>query len=200
MKRNLSSVITFALVLLLAGCGPASSLFPLFITGDKEFDERLLGEWRIQGDSTFKPGVESGRIVFRKSAEGTDYEVTIFDFDGKGMNVALTGRMVRLGNFSFIDFGTADADKREFSEIPFPALESHFFGRIHMEKGGVRIDFLNEDWVKEKAKAGKLTLATVQTPNGLVISATTEELRKFALEHADDTDAFSEPYSLSRTK
>ena len=46
----------------------------------------------------------------------------------------------------------------------------------------MRFDFLSDDWFKEQAKAGKLPLATVQTPNGLVISAATEELRKFALE------------------
>jgi hypothetical protein len=200
MKRHLSSVATFALVLLLAGCGPASSLFPLFITGDKEFDERLLGEWRMQAEASFKHGEKSGRMVFRKSADGTEYEVTLFDSDEKGMNLALTARLVRLGNFSFIDFGTADADKRKFREIPFPAIESHSFGRINLEKGSVRFDFLSDDWVKEQGKAGKVALATVQTPNGLVISATTEELRKFALEHAEDTEAFSEPYSLSRTK
>ena len=64
----------------------------------------------------------------------------------------------------------------------------------------MRFDFLSDDWFKEQGKAGKLPLATVQTPNGLVISAATEELRKFALEHAEDMEAFSEPYSLSRTK
>jgi len=173
---------------------------PLFINGDKEFDERLLGERRMQAEATFKHGDKSGRVVFRKSADGTEYEVTLFDSDVKGPDLALIARIVRVGNFPFIDFGTADADKRKFREIPFPAIESHSVGRIHLEKGSVRFDFLSDDWFKEQAKAGKLPLATVQTPNGLVISAATEELRKFALEHAEDMEAFSEPYSLSRTK
>jgi len=175
-------------------------LFPLFLKSDKEFDERLLGEWRMQAAAPFKHGEKSGRMVFRKSADSTEYEVTLFDSDEKGTNLALTARMVRLGNFHFIDFGTADADKRKFREIPFPSIESHSFGRIHLEKGSVRFDFLGDDWVKDQRKAGKLALATVQIPNGLVISASTEELRKFALEHAEDKEAFSEPYSLSRTK
>jgi len=200
MKRYFPFLAAIALVLVLAGCGPASSLYPLFINGDKELDERLLGEWRMQAKAPFKHGEKSGRLVFRKSADGTEYEVTLFDSNVKGPNLALTARIVRLGTFSFIDFGTADADKRKFREIPFPAIESHPFGRIHLEKGSVRFDFLSDDWVKERGKAGKLALATVQTPNGLVISATTEELRKFALEHAEDTQAFSDAYSLSRTK
>ena len=187
-------------VTILAGCEPENSLFPLFVKGDQEFDERLLGEWRIQDHSAFKPGEESGRIAFRKSAEGADYEVTFFDFDEKGTNLALTAHMVRLEDFFFIDFGTPDLDKRKFAEIPFPLVESHLFGRIHQDKGSVRIDFLSDEWVKKQVKVGKLPLAAVQTTHGLVISASTEELRKFALEHASDTDAFSEPWSLSRTK
>ncbi len=198
MKRYLPFLAAIALVLVLAGCGPADSLFPLFVGGEKEFDERLLGEWRIQGGASFKHGEESARIVFRKSADSTEYEVTLFD--EKGKNLALTARMVHLGNFSFIDFGTPDANKRKFREIPFPTIESHFFGRIHLEKGSVRLDLLSDDWVKEQGKAGKPTLATVQTADGPAISASTEELRKFALEHAEDTEAFSEPYSLSHKK
>ena len=198
IKRSFSSVVTIALVLFLAGCGPASSPFPLFVGGEKEFDEWLLGEWRMQGGASFEHGKESSRIVFRKSADSTEYEVTLFD--EKGKNLALTARMVRLGDFSFIDFGTPDANKRKFREIPFPTIESHFFGRIHLDKSSVRLDLLSDDWIKEQGKAGKPKLATVQTADGPAISASTEELRKFALEHAEDTEAFSEPYSLSRKK
>ena len=200
MKQCFSSVAFIAVVLFLVGCGPAGSLFPLFIGGDKEFDERLLGEWRMQEAASFWHGAKSYRMVFRKSADGTEYEVNLFDFDVKGMNLATTAHLVRLGDFSFIDFGTPDTDKRKFREIPFPAIQSHFFGRIHLEKGSVRLDLLRDEWVKEQGKAGKLALATVQTADGLVISASTEELRKFALEHAEDTQVFSDAYSLSRTK
>ncbi len=62
MKRYLPFLAAIALVLVLAGCGPADSLFPLFVGGEKEFDERLLGEWRIQGGASFKHGEESARI------------------------------------------------------------------------------------------------------------------------------------------
>jgi len=200
MQRYFFTAATVALALLLAGCGPAATLFPLFLKGDKTLDERLLGVWRIQDGASFKHGEKSGRIVFRKSRDGSEYEVTLFDFEEQGMNLALAACIGHLGDFSFIDFGTPNADKRKFKEFPFPAIESHFFGRVYLEKTSVRIDFLRDEWVKEQTKAGKLSLATVQTTDGLVISASTEELRKFALEHAEDKEMFSEHYSLSRTK
>jgi hypothetical protein len=191
---------TMALVLFLAGCGPATSLFPLFAKGETEFDERLLGDWRMQEGASFTHGDKSERMVFLKSADSTEYEVTLFDFDNKGVNLAMTAIIVRLGTFFFIDFGTPDIDKRKFKEIPFPTIESHLFGRIYVQKDSVRLELLNDEWVREQGKAGTLSLPTLETADELVISASTEELRKFALEHTEDTKAFSEHYSLRRTK
>lgn len=189
-----------AVAAILTGCAPEDSLFPLFVKDDQVFEQQLLGEWKLQGGADAKPEDESTPIVFRKGEDGSSYDVTISNFDGKGLNVASTARLVRLGDFLFIDFGTPDTDKRRFVEIPFPAHSIHFFGRIHFEESKIRIDCLNDEWVSAQAKAGKLTLATVQTPDGTTLSETTEELRKFALEHAEDKDAFSETYVLTRKK
>jgi hypothetical protein len=40
----------------------------------------------------------------------------------------------------------------------------------------------------------------VKTPNLVILAASTEELQKFALEHADDKDAFSEHFAFQRKK
>jgi len=55
----------------------------------------------------------------------------------------------------------------------------------------VRLDLLDNDWVDKQIKVGKLGPAHLDTPNGQVIVAPTEELRKFALEHVNDEKAFS---------
>jgi hypothetical protein len=187
-----------SIVIGLAGCGPAGSLFPLFVNSDKEFDGRLLGEWRFQDGAPFKHGEDSGRMVFRKSVDSSEYEVTLYDFDAQGADLAMTAHLVRLGNYLFIDFGAPELDKRKFSEVPFPTIQSHMFGRIQLEEDSVRLDLLNDDWVKEQNETGKPTLAIVRTADGLMISAATEEMRKFALEHAEDAKVFSDAYSLSR--
>jgi len=126
MKRYGFSVAAIALILLLAGCGPASSLFPLFVKGDAEFDERLLGDWRMQDGASFTHGGKSERMVFRKSADGKEYEVTLFDFDEKGVNLALTAHIVRLGNFTFIDFGTPNLDNESSEKFHSPQSKATF--------------------------------------------------------------------------
>ena len=55
----------------------------------------------------------------------------------------------------------------------------------------MRLDLLDNDWVDKQIKVGKLGLAHLDTPNGQVIVAPTEESRKFTLEHVNDEKAFS---------
>jgi len=198
MKRIFSLVLVSWLALFAAGCAPQSSLFGLFKADDKEFEQRLLGEWKMQSGAEFRTDQKSGRIVFERSGDAPGYLVTAFDFDEKGMNVVCAGRLTRLGSQLFIDFGTPDAEKHKFAEFPFPLVSSHIFGRVQLDKNSMRIDLLSDDWVKEQAKTGTLSLATVETKDGLVLSAPTEELRKFALEHAGDSKAFSETFSFRR--
>ena len=55
----------------------------------------------------------------------------------------------------------------------------------------MRLDLLDNDGVDKQIKVGKLGLAHLDTLNGQVLVAPTEELRKFALEHVNDEKAFS---------
>ena len=72
-----------------------------------------------------------------------------------------------------------------------PYITSHVFGRMRIEKTYVRVDLLDDEWVKKQIQAGKLNLAHVEGPSETVLTAPTDELRKFALEHAEDEKAFA---------
>jgi len=73
-------------------------------------------------------------------------------------------------------------------------------GRVYLEKDTMHIDFLSDKWVSDRAKAGKLGLPCVLIGNRIVLSATTEDLRKFAMQHAEDKEAFSETFAFQRKK
>jgi hypothetical protein len=198
VKRNFLISLVSYLALIAAGCAPQVSLFGLFRAEDKEFDQRVLGEWKMQSGAESNVDQGRGRIVFRHSSEGPAYEVTVLDFDTRGLTLVCTGRLTRLGSQLFIDFSTPDPGKRKFAEFPYPTVQSHIFGKIQVEKNSMRIDFLSDDWIKKLASAGKLPLATVEAEEGLVLSDQTEELRNFMREHAADSKAFSESFSLRR--
>jgi hypothetical protein len=179
-----------ALVLLLAGCGPASSLFPLFDDKSLVFDEGLIGRWVVQGE---------GKQWIFKSSDSRTYDFTLTDFE-KNINLRSETRLVRLGKFLFIDFASPDAEFKRPTEVPFPGVPAHIFGRVWIEKDVVRLAMLDEDWVKNMAREKKLVPSYADTPDGVVLTASTEELQQFALEHAEDKEAFSDEYELRRQK
>jgi hypothetical protein len=183
----------------LAGCGPVNSLFSLYTNDDKFLDENLIGEWR-QAPETAPESDRNMRWVFLRDGDSNVYKSTLGAIGGRGVFLA-KARLVRLGNSLFVDFqGDTDSISGEDTPVPYPIIQSHAIGRIWIEKEVVRIHFLNDDWVKQQLKAGKLTLAHAGPDDDPVLNASTAELRKFALEHADDKEAFSENYELARVK
>jgi len=54
--------------------------------------------------------------------------------------------------------------------------------------------------VKAQVKAGTFPLANVDVDGTPILTAKTEELRKFMQEHAEDPEALSEIYSFVREK
>lgn len=197
MKRFVGLGLLMALVSVLAGCEPQKSLFPLFTTEDKLFDEQLLGEWKIWSGTELKPGDTPGLIVFSASDEKYTYDVKVPDFDESKRTLCSEARLVKLGNDVFIDFGTPDVDK--LPQIPYPTVEAHVFGKLTLQGDNARIDLLNDDWVKDAIKAGKMPLA-FRDASSPILSAETADLRKFALEHAEDQAAFSHTLTMVRSK
>lgn len=197
MKRFLPLAVIAASVLLLAGCEPQKSLFPLFTDQDKLFDKQLLGEWKIWSGTELKAGEKPALIIFNADVDGYTYDVKIPKFGDEG-NAILTSRarLVKLGNSLFVDFSAPELDN--LTLFPYPAVESHVFGRLSLEKDKARIDLLSDDWVQDSIKAGKLTLADVPLPNP-VLSASTADLREFVVEHAEDQKAFSETFTMVRS-
>jgi len=200
MKNASLTLVLFLVCALLAGCEPQNSVYPLVAASDDAFEPLMLGEWLLQSGPEVKAAERSGKAIFRKGKEPGTYEITMPDFDEKDMLLVSEAKLVKLGDFLFIDFGSPDLEGRTSATLPYPGLRSHVFGRVYSEKDKMRIDFLSDTWVSDQAKAGKLTLASIETPEGRVLAAKTDELRKFALEHAEDNEAFAESFAFQRKK
>lgn len=201
MKNASLTFVLFLVCALLAGCEPQNSVYPLYAASDDAFEPLMLGEWLLQSGPEVKAAEKSDKAIFRKGKAPDTYEITIPDIDEKDMLLLSEAKLVKLGDFLFIDFGSPDLESsRNSATLPYPGLRSHVFGRVYSERDKMRIDFLSDTWVSDQAKAGKLTLASIETPEGSVLAAKTDELRKFALEYAEDKEAFSESFAFQRKK
>ncbi|HKN75575.1 MAG TPA: hypothetical protein VJW94_10395 [Candidatus Acidoferrum sp.] len=191
---------TLVLAVLLNGCAPIDSIFPLYKSDDAVFDDRLLGSWqRVSTNSDDK----DQRWIFTKSGQERFYD---FKWGAVGMKGAFAAeaRLVQLGDNLFIDFegddgAVATADQTD-SIVPFPIISTHMLGRVWLDKDTLQIHFLSDDWVKEQVKAGALSLAHLDTNRGQILTAQTEDLRKFMQAHADDDKALSEEFKFTRVR
>jgi len=191
MKTKTALVLALLLVSLAAGCAPEDSLFPLFTKSDSFFDEKLVGAWRIRG-SLDKVNPDDAYIILSEGEDKNTYLVRALGVQKASGGMFLEAKLVQLGKYMFIDFGTPEnTEKLELHDLTYPAISCHIFGRVRHERNYVRVDLLDDDWVKKQIDAGKFELAHIKGPNELILTAPTEELRKFALAHAEDEEAFS---------
>ena len=74
-------------------------------------------------------------------------------------------------------------------QITFPG---HMFGRISIDGDTLRMSFLDDEWVGRAIAAGAVSIDSEDEDHQpRVLTATTAELQKFVVDHADDDQAFS---------
>ncbi len=200
MKKIAFLLILIAMSQILAACAPIDSLQALYTTDDKAFEESLLGKWQIKEAESDDD--KKARWIFERSADEKSYSLCLTSIEKKGCLLA-KARLVRLGGAFFVDFeGDTDDDRLASGNgfVPFPVVSTHMIGRIWIDKDVFRIHLLKDDWVKQQIKSGKFTLPYVDVDGRPILTAKTEELRKFAQEHMEDQEAFSQDWELVRVK
>jgi len=203
MKRKFGSLaVILSLAILLNGCGPIASFFPLYKADDKAFETGLLGTWKLEKPDPNNPDDKSTRWTFAKSDAENFYDFKWGAVGEKGGWLA-KARLVRIGSSLFADF-EGDTDNKVWDSkdalLPFPVMQLHMMGRVWLGKDSLEIHFLKDDWVREQIKAGSFPLSHLGENGDLILTARTDELRKFMQEHAEDEGALSENYKYVREK
>jgi hypothetical protein len=203
MKRKfLSLAVILSLAILLNGCGPIASFFPLYKADDQAFETGLLGIWKLEKPDPNNPDDKNTRWTFTKSDAENFYDFKWGAVGAKGGFLA-KARLVRLGPGLFADF-EGDTENTVWDSkdavMPFPVMSVHMMGRVWLGKDSLEIHFLKQDWVKERIKAGSFPLSHLGQNGDLILTASTDGLRTFMEEHAENEDALSENYKFVREK
>jgi hypothetical protein len=200
MKSRLARIAaTLALALLLNGCVPIDSLFPLYKADDAVFDDRWLGPWQpVATDDSDKD-----ERWYLSHSEGDEFYDVRWGATGTKGGFFARARLTRLANNLFIDF---EGDSKKIGDphmdgsVPFPVIATHMIGRIWLEKDAMQIHFLDDEWVKKQTQAGTFSLAHLNLDRDQILTAQTQDVRQFVQAHADDAEALSVIYKLIRTK
>ncbi|MEX0704094.1 MAG: hypothetical protein WD069_18480 [Planctomycetales bacterium] len=158
--------------LLLAGCVP--SLNPVYTEKDVTFDRALLGRWK-QKDST-------ATWHFTKHGDNA-YHLSYADEDGR------TGRFVvhltRIGDATFMDLFPEKTNVETSAFYQFHLIPIHtvyLVETIDAEPKFAAIDF---EWLDEHLAANPQAVPFVTFDGRKLITASTDDLRKFVSENRD---------------
>ena len=166
----------------LVGCiGPGIrlSLFPLHSDETVVFRPELLGTW-ITG---------SERMIFEKGLE-EDYVVT-YRLDDTPVIAPAKARLVHLGQHHFLNVypeneGNSDPD----GGLYFPFIPLHLLYSLELNGDVLKLGWFSDDWLQKRIESGEMDLTYTSHPDfGVLLTASTEALQRFFLEHAEDDNA-----------
>lgn len=102
-------------------------------------------------------------------------------------------RLLRLGSASYLEF--ADGTPGDGGKIQANLRRAHWFLKVTKNEKKLRLDIADDDDLRKAVLAGTLHLPHALLGEGknqnIVITAGTQELQKFVVEHADDGKLFT---------
>jgi hypothetical protein len=196
--RTIHAMCLVLTTMLLVGCWPLS-IEPLYVEGEGEMPEGLVGVWRDEGDNPtrYEFVVDPQRRGYRVSVTDPDKQVTTFK-----------ATVVRLGDAMFLDalaiwgqdnvpawYGMNSMPLHAVFRLELAADGELFLTPI-MEEPLTRMLADKPDLIAHRAVRVVNTDGEIATR--LMITATTQELRAFFEKHARDMDLFTQPIKLVR--
>jgi hypothetical protein len=128
VRRTVPSLVSVALCILLAGCAPQGSLFPVYTSDDVYFDESLDGSWRTM-DSDQKSD-DDLHLSFKGDKDGQSYLVVARSDEKEDVRMFMEARLVHIGKYEFIDFATPSEQNVRRRENPRQRLSGHFWSHF----------------------------------------------------------------------
>jgi hypothetical protein len=171
--------------LLGAGCitYDVVSLQPLVTEEEAVALPQVVGTWATEE--------ESPTVLRFEALEDKGYRMYLTE-DGKERPGSFAVAFTSIGDAVYWDLAPLPVEgEDDFRAAHF--LPVHSFARVTLDGDRLEVAFLDSDWMKLAFEEGGLDVAHTVTDDRQVLTASTEELRRFVADCASDTEAFGEP-------
>ncbi len=178
----------FACLLVLALGGCVVSVHPVVPAASATFDARLLGRWAEQDGKD--------RIIV-SHGDSNAYEIEFRDGDGKVGQ--FEGRLGTLGQRTVLDVQPAP---RESAPMPEAAsfIRGHMLYVITVATDTVRMSLLAPKALRAAIAAKQVALASFNDRDQLVLTGSTDELRRALGAYVERPGALDEPSTWVRIR
>jgi len=187
IDNRIKKMLFYFLAGLLGGC--VSSLHPLYTDKDIVFEEKLLGDWKV----------DDQKWEFEKGADPNSYKLIVTDNHGKG---SFHTHLVKIDDMLFLDMYASNPEELKSCELwEFHILPVHTFWKVEQLEPAPKIRAMNADRMGKMLKTDpNLIEHEVLEDDRIVLTASTEELQKFMVKHADDEELFGDVMEFERLK
>jgi hypothetical protein len=198
-KMKTKKWLFYLLAGLLGSCVP--SLHPLYTDKELVFEEKLLGSWG-QDDEVweFKKGQEEKSYDLITKEDGKKGEFTVHLVKIQASPKSDKEKQATGQTFLFLDLYPKEPELQASDFYKFHLLPVHTFIKIEQIEPVLKMRVMNPDKLKEILEDRPKVLKHEVLEDRIVLTASTREMQKFMLQHAEDEDLFSEATTLERVR
>jgi hypothetical protein len=171
--------------LLIGGC--VVSLEPLGGDADRKFDPDLVGTW--------KP-LDAQETWHCKAVDGASYRIRYTD--EKGRRGELSASLFAIGEERVLDLSPLALPTTLNSLYADHWVPAHTFARVLRTRPRLALAIFDQDWLEKHLTANPGALAHRVVRGHVVITASTEELRRFVAANLETEGAFRPMLELKR--
>ncbi|MCF8368330.1 MAG: hypothetical protein K9G76_04750 [Bacteroidales bacterium] len=194
MKTRTIILLSF-LALLVTSCF-VKSLHPFYLEKDVVYKSSLNGSW-LDEDSVsweIRPYVFSKGFLLGDSTDNS-YEFKMFEESG---NVSrFNVHLFTLNKVYYLDFAPIRNDEDD-DMVDYHMVPTHSLARIEIvSEEEIIISWFNESWLQKLFEENRIKIAheKIRTTDNIsseqyVLTASTEELRKFIIKYGNEPEAF----------
>jgi hypothetical protein len=186
-------VIAILAALLLAGC-LFKSVHPFYSKDKIIYDSTLLGTWSDPDSGSW----EFSQYLTKKGFMGAStpdnsYLLKLWDKESKASFFHV--HLFELKGTKYLDFYPMLEKVIEDDFYSSHLLPLHSVAKLEMKADGtIHIRWYNEEWINNLIKENKTSISYDRVEDegdtALIITASTNDLQQFLIEHGNDTNAF----------
>ncbi len=179
-------------------------LEPICTPSDLIFDQQLIGTWKQAGQET--------TWQFTQQSDHRDKAYRLVITDEKGRSGTFLAHLAQLEETLFLDLYPVVPEMKDNVLSKFYLQPIHTFLRVQLGEETLKLSTLKPTWLRQYLTDHPDALPhTTVAPFGapylgeegdavqrLLLTASTAQLQRFLLDHADTKDAFGDPVTLER--
>lgn len=180
------------ILMFLSGC-IVYSFYPLYNKSDLFANDILLGNWYDSDSTLWSFSYKEEGEFMSKKVDSTGYVLTLkYKDEAEPGNDRFDVRVVKLEKHYFLDFYLTDYQSGEATLFDLHIIPVHTFAKLAIEKGMLKINWFNQDWLKELIKQNKIRIHHEDNGDIILLTAKPGELQKFVIKYVNSEEAFKD--------